>query len=74
MTVLNETVKFPIGSRVYHTVDDDPGLVVGVLFRDSDVWYEVVWMCRVREFHQGIELSLDKAFVGSGSEKKDDDV
>lgn len=64
-----DVATFSVGQTVYHKVDEDPGIVTAVCFRDSGVSYEVTWMGRVRDWHGGIELSAERVFVGGAGDE-----
>lgn len=67
----SETVKFQLGETVYHMTDDDPGVVTAIIYRQNGVTYEVCWMGRCREEHEALELTREKVFAGSHSDKDD---
>lgn len=64
-----DVATFRLGQTVYHKVDEDPGIVVAVCFRDTGVMYQVVWKGRVVDWHYGIELSTERVFVGGKGEE-----
>lgn len=67
-----DTVAFAIGDIVYHVVDDDPGIVTAIIYRDTGVTYEVTWTGRMVDDHTGIELSRERVYHPASKGKDSD--
>lgn len=51
---------FNYGELVYHKTGESPGIISGVLYRESGMAYEVTWRGRVTEYHTACELTREK--------------
>lgn len=58
--------KFPIGTKVYHTLDaEGRGMVTGILLRPGSHIYYVTWADRQETPHYEDELTTEKSFQTS---------
>ncbi len=67
-----DTVQHALGDIVYHVVDEDPGVVTGIIYRDTGVSYEVTWAGRIVDDHTAIELSKERVYNPRSKEKDTD--
>lgn len=70
-----DVVKFPIGSEVFHKCSEDLGIVIGIMYRESGIMYEVVWSnVSGGTWHQPCELQKEpvKTSEITGDEEDDD--
>ena len=59
----NESVKFSLGQLVYYRTNDARvGIVTGIVYRSSGVFYWVTWDDQVERTHFDVELSEEKVY------------
>ena len=69
-----EAPKYQIGDAIYHRTDEDPGMVLAIVYYGSHCAYKVVWGSRVTEEHHEAELTPERTFTGTSNKKDDDKV
>jgi len=70
---MSDHAKFTVGQTVYHVADEDPGVVIAVIFHEHHVTYRCVWSGRCTDEHAACELSAVKVFAGVSRRDDDDD-
>lgn len=66
LNMSSEIAKYSIGQTVYHVADDDPGVVIAIIFHDDHVTYRISWLGRLIDEHSAVELSKERTYLGFG--------
>lgn len=67
-----DSLKFNIGDMVYHRTEDQPGVVIGVMYRPGTMLYQVMWQGRMVEDHYECELTSERPFFSSCSRDEEE--
>jgi len=65
-----DAVKFSLGDTVYHKMEpEEPGLVTGILFRETGHLYFITWSNHLEVVHYEMELTREKGFISTEAPK-----
>ena len=59
-----------VGALIYHKTEETPGILTGLIYRESGITYEVTWQSRIVEEHQACELTAERPFFATTGDKE----
>ena len=64
---VTDKVEFQLGEVVYRKIaPDTPGILVGIVFTQTGVTYQVAWPDHNDTPHYGLELTKERSFSHNG--------
>jgi len=60
------------GEIVYHKTEDVPGVIIGLLYQDGNVKYQVTWQGRATDIHYSSELTKERPYFISRSDETEE--
>lgn len=65
-----DSPAYSIGTLIYHKTEETPGILTGLIYRESGITYEVTWQSRIIEEHQACELTVERPFFAATGDKE----